>query len=132
VVIIVVAITVLNTILMSVLERQKEYGVLRAVGTRPGQIVAMVLSETSILTLAAIVLGSILGLLVNLYFSNHGIVLSNPISWGSVEVNVMQGEVNARSFYLPAVTVGLTSMLVCLFPAIHAARTEPAQTMRAF
>jgi ABC-type lipoprotein release transport system permease subunit len=132
VVIMVVAITVLNTILMSVLERQKEYGVLRAVGTRPGQIVAMVLGETALLTLAAVIVGSALGYLVNLYFSRHGIALANPISWGSIEVSVMKGEVNARSFYLPALTVGLTSMLVCLFPAIHAARTQPAETMRTF
>ncbi len=132
VVIIVVAITVLNTILMSVLERQKEYGVLKAVGTRPGQIVGMVLSETAILTVVAVILGSAIGFVINTYFSRHGIVLSNPIEWGSVQVEVMKGEINARSFYLPTVTVALTSLLVCLFPAIHAARTEPATTMRAF
>ncbi len=132
VVVIVVAITVLNTILMSVLERQKEYGVLRAVGTRPGQIVGMVVTETALLTLFAILLGAGLGYLINLYFSTHGIVLENPISWGSVQIDVMKGEINARSFYLPAITVAVTSMTVCLFPAIHAARTEPAKTMRMF
>jgi ABC-type lipoprotein release transport system permease subunit len=132
VVIIVVAITVLNTILMSVLERQKEYGVLRAVGTRPGQIVGMVLTETALLTLAALILGSVLGYFINLCFSIHGITLANPINWGSIQIQVMRGEINARSFYLPAITVALTSMIVCLFPAIHAARTEPATTMRMF
>jgi ABC-type lipoprotein release transport system permease subunit len=132
VVIIVVAITVLNTILMSVLERQKEYGVLRAVGTRPGQIVAMVISETGLLTLAAVILGSVLGFLLNFYFSRHGLVLANPITWGSVQLEVMKGEINARSFYLPALTVAVTSLVVCLFPALHAARTEPAETMRMF
>lgn len=132
VVIIVVAITVLNTILMSVLERQKEYGVLRAVGTRPGQIVGMVLAETALLTLISMLLGALFGYLINLYFSTYGIVLANPISWGSVQIDVMKGEINARSFYLPAITVAVTSMTVCLFPAIHAARTEPAKTMRMF
>ena len=132
VVIIVVAITVLNTILMSVLERQKEYGVLRAVGTRPGQIVGMVLTETALLTLAALLVGSVLGYLINLYFSVNGITLANPINWGSIQIQVMRGEINARSFYLPAITVTVTSMIVCLFPAIHAARTEPAETMRMF
>jgi putative ABC transport system permease protein len=132
VVVIVVAITVLNTILMSVLERQKEYGVLRAVGTRPGQIVGMVVTETALLTLFAMLLGAGFGYLINLYFSTHGIVLENPISWGSVQIDVMKGEINARSFYLPAITVAVTSMTVCLFPAIHAARTEPATTMRMF
>ncbi len=44
----------------------------------------------------------------------------------------MKGEINARSFYLPALTVAFTSFVVCLFPAVHAARTEPAETMRMF
>ena len=130
VVVIVVAITILNTVLMSVLERQKEYGVLRAVGTRPGRIVGMVVTETALLAAASIVLGSILGFLLNLYFSRHGIALANPIEWGSVQFRYMKGEINARSFYLPTLTVTVTSLLVCLPPALKAARTEPAETMR--
>jgi putative ABC transport system permease protein len=132
VVVIVVAITILNTVLMSVLERQKEYGVLRAVGTRPGRIVGMVITETALLAAASIVLGSLLGFLLNLYFSRHGIALANPIEWGSMQFRYMKGEVNARSFYLPALTVTVTSLLVCLPPALRAARTEPAKTMRMF
>ncbi len=132
VVIVVVAITILNTVLMSVLERQKEYGVLRAVGTRPAQIVGMVVAETSLLSAGCIILGSIIGYLLNLYFSRHGIVLPNPIEWGSMQFRYMKGEVNARSFYLPAATVILTSLLVCLPPALRAARTQPAETMRTF
>jgi ABC-type lipoprotein release transport system permease subunit len=130
VVVIVVAITILNTVLMSVLERQKEYGVLRAIGTRPGRIVGMVVTETALLAAAAIVLGSIFGFLLNLYFSRHGIELANPIEWGSMQFRYMKGEINARSFYLPTLTVAVTSLLVCLPPAVRAARAEPAETMR--
>jgi len=108
--IIVVAITILNTVLMSVLERQKEYGVLRAIGTRPGRIVGMVVTETALLAAASIVLGSILGFLLNLYFSRHGIALANPIEWGSMQFRTMKGEINARSFYLPTCTVIVTSL----------------------
>jgi putative ABC transport system permease protein len=132
VVVIVVAITILNTVLMSVLERQKEYGVLRAIGTRPARIVGMVITETSLLAAASIVLGSILGFLLNWYFSRHGIALANPIEWGSMQFRYMKGEINARSFYLPSLTVIVTSLLVCLPPALRAARTEPAVTMRMF
>jgi ABC-type lipoprotein release transport system permease subunit len=128
----VVAITILNTVLMSVLERQKEYGILRAIGTRPGRIVGMVVTETSLLAAASILLGSILGFLLNWYFSRHGIALANPIEWGSVQFEFMKGEINARSFYLPSLTVILTSILVCLPPALRAARTVPAETMRMF
>ncbi len=132
VVILVVAITILNTILMAVLERQKEYGVLKAVGTRPGNIVGMVLAETTLLALAAIVLGALATLFLNSYMSVHGIRLGTPIEWGGIQLEYMKGELNLRSFTLPAVTVLCTSLAVCLFPALRAARTEPAKTMRAF
>jgi ABC-type lipoprotein release transport system permease subunit len=132
VVVMVVAITILNTVLMSVLERQREYGVLKAIGTRPGRIVGMVVTETTLLAVASILLGSILGFLLNWYFSRHGIALANPIEWGSVQFQYMKGEINARSFYLPSLTVIATSLLVCLPPALRAARTVPAETMRMF
>jgi ABC-type lipoprotein release transport system permease subunit len=132
VVILVVAITILNTILMAVLERQKEYGVMKAVGTRPGQIVKMVVAETAILAVACIVLGSLLGWGLNAYLGQHGVSLGSPIEWGGVQLEYMKGEVNARSFYLPALTVLFTSLIVCLPPALRAARTEPAKTMRQF
>jgi ABC-type lipoprotein release transport system permease subunit len=132
VVILVVAITILNTILMSVLERQKEYGVLRAVGTRPAQIVKMVVAETSILALVCVVVGSVIGYFLNLYFAERGIVLANPINWGGMQIDRMKGEVNLRSFVLPTLTVFVTSLVVCIMPALRAARTEPAKTMRTF
>src|SRR6056297_1271341 len=128
----VVVITILNTILMSVMERQKEYGVLRAIGTRPGSIVKMVVAETSMLALLSIVVGSILTFFLNFYMAEHGLHLGSPINWGGVQLEYMKGEVNFRSFFLPAITVVVTSLAVCLFPAIKAARTEPAKTMRVF
>ncbi len=130
VVIIVVAITILNTILMSVMERRKEYGMMKAVGTRPGQIVGMVLTETFLLAAMCIVVGSLIGWGLNSYLGEYGIRLGSPLEWGGVQMEYMKGEVNARSFYLPALTVLLTSLLVCLPPALKAARTEPAKTMR--
>jgi ABC-type lipoprotein release transport system permease subunit len=92
----------------------------------------MVVAETGILTLACIILGSLIGYILNLYFSIHGIVLPDPIEWGSIQFEYMKGEVNFRSFFLPAVTVTLTSLLVCIIPALRAARIEPARTMRMF
>lgn len=132
VVILVVAITILNTILMSVMERQKEYGVLKAIGTRPGSIVKMVIAETSMLALFSILIGSLITFLLNTYMAEYGLHLSSPINWGGVQLETMRGEVNLRSFVLPSITVIMTSLTVCLFPAVKAARTEPAKTMRVF
>ncbi|MBN1464152.1 ABC transporter permease, partial [candidate division KSB1 bacterium] len=57
VIVLIVAIGVLNTVLMSVLERTREYGVAKAIGTRPGQIFCQVMYEVNLLALVAIILG---------------------------------------------------------------------------
>ncbi len=130
IVVLVVAIGVLNTVLMSVLERRKEYGVLRAVGTRPGQIVKMVLLEVNILAVICILAGMAVGLLLNYLGSIHGFTLPEPITYGGMKFERLQTEINARCFYIPMITVFLSATLVSIFPALKAAHTDPAKSMR--
>jgi ABC-type lipoprotein release transport system permease subunit len=132
VIVLVVAIGVLNTVLMSVLERRREYGVLKAVGTKSHQIVRLVLAEVNILAVFSIILGIGIGLIVNWILSQHGIQLSQPISWGGMEIQSMKAEINLRSFLIPAVTVLVSATIVSIVPALKAARTEPAQIMRMY
>ncbi|MEW5925427.1 MAG: ABC transporter permease, partial [Candidatus Zixiibacteriota bacterium] len=72
VVIMIVAIGVLNTVLMTVLERTREYGVLRAVGTRPPQIFRLVVTEVILMGIISIILGLISSIIINYIFSVHG------------------------------------------------------------
>ncbi len=132
VVIVVVAIGVLNTVLMSVLERRREYGVLKALGTKPVQIVKMVVYETSVLAVLSIFIGSVIALVVNYITSKHGIALPNPIEWGGMRFEYMKSEINLRSFVIPAITVFLSGVTVSLFPALKAAKTKAAEVMRMF
>jgi ABC-type lipoprotein release transport system permease subunit len=64
--------------------------------------------------------------------SLHGISLPTTVTFGGAEFSRMYSEINARSFYIPAVTVFFSAILVCLAPAVKAARTEPAQAMKIF
>jgi ABC-type lipoprotein release transport system permease subunit len=130
IIVLVVAVGVLNTVLMSVLERQREYGVLKAVGTKPGQIIKMVLMEVNILAVMCIVLGAGAALLLNYIFSIHGISIPEPMTYGGMKFQYMFTEINARSFYIPIFTVLLSATLVSLFPAMKAAHTDPARSMR--
>lgn len=130
IIVLVVAIGVLNTVLMSVLERRREYGVLKAVGTKPSQIVKMVLMEVNILGILCILAGIVVGLGINYLASTHGYTLPEPMTYGGMKFQHLQGEINARSFYIPAITVMISATLVSLFPAFKAAHTEPAKAMR--
>ncbi|MBS1271751.1 MAG: ABC transporter permease YtrF [Candidatus Marinimicrobia bacterium] len=130
VIILIVAIGVLNTVLMSILERTREYGVLRAMGTRPFEIFRMVIYEVTIMAVMSIVVGTLISVGVNYYFSLSGIALSSPFDWGGMQVSHLYTAVSPRSIYLPAITVFITSLIVSAFPALKAARIAPAQAMR--
>lgn len=130
IIVIIVAVGVLNTVLMSVLERQREYGVLKAVGTKPSQIIRLVVLEVTILATVCIIIGAGLGLAANSFLSTHGIRYGEGITYGGMSYDTMYSEVNLRSFIIPAITILFCAFLVSLIPAIKAARTKPAKTMR--
>ncbi len=130
VIMLIVAIGVLNTVLMSVLERTREYGVLKAVGTKPTQIFRLVICEVFIIALGSICVGAMLGVLANYLLSIYGITLPEEFTYGGIKFETMYAEVNARSLIIPAITVLLSATVVSLFPAIKAARIMPAKAMR--
>jgi putative ABC transport system permease protein len=130
IIVVIVAVGVLNTVLMSVLERRREYGLLKAVGTKPAQIVTLVLLEVTILAIFSVLLGTVLGLGANSFLSSHGIKFGEGFTYGGMTFNTMRSEINLRSFAIPAVTVLLCSTLVSLYPSFKAAKIEPARTMR--
>ncbi|MBI1930073.1 ABC transporter permease, partial [Candidatus Poribacteria bacterium] len=130
VIMLIVAIGVLNTVLMSVLERTREYGVLKAIGTKPRQIFWLVICEVNIIALFSIIVGALLGIFINYLLSIYGVTLPQAFTWGGMEFRTMCGEVNARSLYIPAITVIVAATVVALFPALKAARIAPAKAMR--
>jgi putative ABC transport system permease protein len=130
IVVLIVAIGVLNTVLMTVLERTREYGVLRALGTRQVQVFRLVIYEVAIMALIGLVIGLGLSLLANHQLSIHGIAMPHAFRYGGMEFTHYYSEVNARSLYIPAITVFLSAMMVSVFPALRAARIAPARALR--
>ena len=126
----IVAIGVLNTVLMSVLERTREYGVLKAVGTKPTQIFWLVICEVAVIALGSICVGALLGVLVNYLLSIYGITYPEEISYGGMAFKTLYAEVNVRCLIIPAITVMVSAAVVSLYPAIKAARILPAHAMR--
>lgn len=126
----IVAIGVLNTVLMTVLERTREYGVLRALGTRQMQVFRLVIYEVALMATIGLIIGFGLSLALNHQLSIHGIAMPHAFRYGGMEFTHYYSEVNARSLYIPAITVLLSAMIVSVFPAIRAARIAPARALR--
>lgn len=130
IIMLIVAIGVLNTVLMTILERTREFGVLKALGTKPITVFWLIVTETGFLALLASVVGTILSLLLNAWFTNHGIAYPEPIDVGGIAVTKMQALITWQSFWIPVAITVCTAVLVSTLPAIRAARVMPIRAMR--
>ncbi len=126
---------VINTMLMAVMERTREFGVLRALGMRKREIIQLVVAESSFLGLIAAVAGGILGGLISWYLVVHGIDMSvGGKGWemGTVTIDpIIHGKMTLRGFLLPAVILFGFCVLAALWPAWKAARLNPVDALRA-
>ncbi|MBT8493014.1 MAG: FtsX-like permease family protein [Deltaproteobacteria bacterium] len=133
IILLVASLGVINTTMMTVLERTREIGVMRALGMPPGQVLGMVLIETTTLVLIAAALGTAGG-----YGLNH---LANAIGidaqwWAEAKIGglglspVLRPMTNARILLIPAGVLVVACFLGSLYPAIRAARLRPAEATR--
>jgi ABC-type lipoprotein release transport system permease subunit len=129
IIVIIVAVGVLNTVLMSVMERRKEYGVMKALGTRPWQIVRMIYLELGAIALASAVAGSVITLALLYYFSINGISGFGEMTIGGITVTEYPTRIIPAAFYVPAVLIFISASLVAVYPAARAARIDPARAM---
>ncbi len=132
IILMIVAIGVLNTILMAVLERRREYGILKAVGTKPRHIFALILLEANFLALLAVAAGSVLSLALNGYLAVHGFLYAQDVTFAGMQFSRVYSALNVEVFAIPAVTILVFTSLVAFFPALKASRLDPARTMRLY
>lgn len=132
IVLFIVFIGVLNTVLMSVLERTREFGVLRAVGSRPLMIMSLITIETLILTALSLVIGLVLALPIIAWFTFVGIAVPEPVDIGGVSFGFMTGELSVYVMGLPMLILLGYAFVVSIPPGIRAARVAPTEAMRTF
>jgi ABC-type lipoprotein release transport system permease subunit len=128
---IIIAVGVLNTILMVVLERTREYGVLRALGTSSSQIFQLIVFETLFLSLLSIAAGTVIGVLANWWFHVYGISYPTPIEYGGYFFTKLTSEISLRSIVVPPLIILGTAVIVSIWPAVRAAKIVPVKAMRA-
>lgn len=130
IVIFLVCIGVLNTVVMSVLERTREFGVLRAIGTNPGKIIGMIILESSMLAFFSCVLGFIISVPINIWLTYVGFTLPEALDIGGITVDHMQGVLTFKVFALPMLVVVTSAIVVSIPPSIRAARITPVEALR--
>lgn len=131
--IIVVAFSILNTFLMAIFERKREFGVLMAIGTTPRRLTKLLLIESMSITVIGIVAGIISGILVTYYFQVHGIDVS-----GSSEL-LGQFGISGRMYPKlsgPSILIGpgmilIVTFLAALYPALKVRGLRPVEAMNA-
>jgi putative ABC transport system permease protein len=131
--IVLVAFSVLNTQLMSVLERTREFGTMMALGLRPARLGILVMLETGMMTGLGLLLGIALGALITAYLSVVG--FSYPgMAEMAVKFNLperMYPAISALSLSLGPVIVACGSLLAAIYPALRLNRLLPIEAMRA-
>lgn len=127
----IVSIGVLNTVLMGTMERTREFGVLKAIGTRPIAIFRLIMLESLFLSLISCLFGLILALPINYWMATVGIELPEPIDMGGILFEHMIGEISWFSLGLPAIVVISSTLIVSFLPGLRAARISPLQALQA-
>ncbi len=126
----VVAIGIVNTLFMSLYERMFEFGVMRAVGTRPYQAALLMLLEAASLAVIAIVIGTTIGAITNAILLYTGIDYTGTEYMSIAIREYIYPVITPLQFTLYPILLFLFTCLVGLYPALYAARLTPAKAMK--
>ena len=131
IIIVMIALGVVNTMVMAVFERTREFGVMKALGTGPGRIIAMVLWESFWIALIGVGLGLVAGTALNAWLADVGIQFyEEAIEFGGTEISrVYPANTVLANVVYPLVIFG-AALVGGLWPAIRAARIEPVDAIR--
>lgn len=131
--VVVVAFSILNTFLMAILERTREFGVLMAIGTTPRRLTRLLLIESTAITILGIGIGIIVGCLITWYFQVHGVVIS-----GTSELLSQYGmperlypRLSLLSAFIGPAAVLVITFITALYPALKVRRLRPVEAMTA-
>ncbi len=125
---------IMNSTLMMVFERIREFGVMKAIGLRPLQILVLVFFETFWMSVVAGIAGIAAGVPLTLWVGKVGIDLTSmaPDGFamsGTVFDPVMYARVTVDSIYLPFLMLLAVAFASALYPAVKAAVIEPVKAI---
>lgn len=123
---------IVNTMLMSVFERIREFGVLMSIGMKNSRLVGMILLEAAVLGVVGAAVGLLAGLGLLIPLSHSGLHLSmfaeslTSFGTGSVIYPVLRPVAVVESM----VIIPLIAVIGAIYPALKAIRFEPVRALR--
>jgi len=120
---------VVNAMLMSVRERTREIGTMRALGMRRSRVVRLFVLEGAALGVVSAAAGALAGSLVVAWLATHGIPMkAASLAW-MAGGDVLYPELRAASLLRSSVSIVLLSTLAAVYPAVSASRLEPREAL---
>jgi ABC-type lipoprotein release transport system permease subunit len=126
----IVAVIIIHTLFMSLYERMFEFGVLRAIGTRPLSMALVIFFEAASLAFVSIIFGLLLGLCIMHIFSVYGINYRGIEFAGVTITELIYPVTTLRQFTFFPMLILVFSLVAAIYPAVFAARLTPAKAMR--
>jgi ABC-type lipoprotein release transport system permease subunit len=122
----VVAFMIFNIMLMTVFERVREFGIMRALGTSPNNIFLLVVIESALLALLSVFIGEVIalgicGLLVCYPLDLSGYKQALQIGLLDPKISV---QINFANFFYPALFAGMVTVLFSIIPAWKATKLK--------
>jgi len=131
IVLVIIAAGIMNTVLMSMLERIHEFGVMMALGCGRLRLAGMVVAESLLLGIAGIAFGYVAGMAMVYYFHGAGIDLSGQMdSISRFYINpVIHTEIDNKHLLDTIMAVLAAAIAASIWPAIRVARLEPVEAI---
>jgi len=131
--VVLVAFSVLNTQLMSVLERTREFGIVMSLGLKPGKLGRLVVLETALMGLMGTFIGMLAGAAITAWVGTVGFTLPGMDEMAA-QFNLparMFPQVSALSLFAGPLIVFLFTLLASIYPAVRLHWLHPVAAMRA-
>jgi ABC-type lipoprotein release transport system permease subunit len=123
-------IVVVNTIVLSIIDRYKEIGTMRAVGAEKSYIARLIVSETSLLLIPSILLGLLIGFLAVKYLNSYPIEISNRYLQDLVGSDVLVPSLSLSIFITHFLASLIVVLIAAIYPVYKAIRVSPIDTLR--
>lgn len=120
---------IMNSLVISVLERSAEIGTMRGLGAGAGFIRALFVAESMILTVGAALLGLMVGAALTAAASGAGLELTNPVLTSLFGGSTLRPAASLRSAFMHLGLAAAIGALSWIYPVSLALRIQPASSM---